>query len=398
MRKRKFGFKGGDSDDGFEDSDDDFFGGDTEDGSCFWGMVDGIDDHLDDEGELEEGWLLNKSKLGDTNLEVRIGKGSDIVCSVTCTATREKKKLGSLAAWLVRRGANVAKARFHEAGDTTSELNEVSMFFDQDGVPRPHLSAKVSRAAHKNGWLHVEEVRVDEAERGHDLSLHMINAVLSHLSVIVSLATLCPFSLNRRDESLDETARASAFNAANTKLARHFARLSFAQLANTTPESKVWFLEVGRGAVPVAARGTTDQLSVHQAAPKPTRTGANLKLFELLGTETPTSAALTKLVKEEGANVDVATAMHRAATTRRVDLLKLLRNLGGNVNHRDVLGNTPLHVACSLGEEGVAVACELERLGADIDVRNNRGQTPADARAEAKQNMSDFMRAFDLGC
>ncbi|KAJ2698106.1 hypothetical protein H4R19_005615 [Coemansia spiralis] len=75
---------------------------------------------------------------------------------------------------------------------------------------------------------------------------------------------------------------------------------------------------------------------------------------------------------------DVAgfTAFMRASQTRhsRIDLAKVLLDMGANVNHRSRFGGIALHEAI-MAQDRVAVAF-LSRSGADMDIQDNDGVSP----------------------
>jgi hypothetical protein len=65
--------------------------------------------------------------------------------------------------------------------------------------------------------------------------------------------------------------------------------------------------------------------------------------------------------------------LHDAADA--ADVYRLVYECGANVNEQDNRGNTPLHVACSSGNQNIVKA--LMRCGPDVNITNDYRQTPA---------------------
>ena len=107
---------------------------------------------------------------------------------------------------------------------------------------------------------------------------------------------------------------------------------------------------------------------------------------------------------DEGSDVnahdgDGYTLLHRAAQTRNVDAIRWIVAQGGEINVTDSLGNTPLHDTIEADIEDVyaygdrpkfRVAKLLHDLGADVTVRNVRGQTPLDVVGNYGQDAEYF--------
>lgn len=73
------------------------------------------------------------------------------------------------------------------------------------------------------------------------------------------------------------------------------------------------------------------------------------------------------------------TALHWAASTGRLDIVKILLTHGPNLERPDIIGNTPLLVAILSGHAEVAGA--LLEAGAKVDVRSKQNVTPVKAAA-----------------
>jgi ankyrin repeat protein len=57
------------------------------------------------------------------------------------------------------------------------------------------------------------------------------------------------------------------------------------------------------------------------------------------------------------------------------DVYRLVYEFGANVNEQDNIGDTPLHIACSSGNQDIVEA--LMVCGADVNITNDNKQTPA---------------------
>ncbi|VDH96411.1 Hypothetical predicted protein [Mytilus galloprovincialis] len=89
---------------------------------------------------------------------------------------------------------------------------------------------------------------------------------------------------------------------------------------------------------------------------------------------------------DEGANAECTNkdglpCIYVAIKNRRVECLPVLIDQGVEVNQKgpsSIRGNTPLHEAVTLGTSGLKVVDTLLGLGADINRKNDRGETPYD--------------------
>lgn len=92
--------------------------------------------------------------------------------------------------------------------------------------------------------------------------------------------------------------------------------------------------------------------------------------------------AIDELVKSEDADT---VSLFRAAFSYEPDKVKrILARRPDLVNFRDVDGRTPLHEACTQGDTKTVRA--LLQLGADVTIRDNGGQLPADRASAHKQH------------
>ena len=85
--------------------------------------------------------------------------------------------------------------------------------------------------------------------------------------------------------------------------------------------------------------------------------------------------------------------LHEATITKQKEMMELLIAKGVNVNAKDKAGNTALHIAAQSNSEMVML---LVSNGADIDVINNAGITPAQqAEASGHSDIADLLRNYN---
>lgn len=100
------------------------------------------------------------------------------------------------------------------------------------------------------------------------------------------------------------------------------------------------------------------------------------------------NAELLQMLYDAGADPNAAdkngkTALMSLHENRHSDLLPKLVSLGADLNQQDVAGNTALHylaiqMADCVSEDGVRMAKEMIRYGANPHIKNKRGETPRD--------------------
>lgn len=100
------------------------------------------------------------------------------------------------------------------------------------------------------------------------------------------------------------------------------------------------------------------------------------------------NAELLQMLHDAGAEPNATdkngkTALMSLHENRHSDLLPKLVSLGADLNQQDVAGNTALHylaiqMADCVSEDGVRMAKEMIRYGANPHIKNKRGETPRD--------------------
>ncbi|KAJ9107357.1 hypothetical protein QFC21_000807 [Naganishia friedmannii] len=83
------------------------------------------------------------------------------------------------------------------------------------------------------------------------------------------------------------------------------------------------------------------------------------------------------------------TPMHAAASYAHLDLLEYLISKGGDINHPDSDGETPLFTV-----ESVEVAKWMIERGAKIDVKNHEGETAAETLFEDNPEVAMYIQSL----
>jgi ankyrin repeat protein len=111
-----------------------------------------------------------------------------------------------------------------------------------------------------------------------------------------------------------------------------------------------------------------------------------------------------RLLAKAGANLDARTAssrqtaLHQAAELGNVVFVREMVKLGANVRVRMCDGSTPLHMACKAllpakALEPAEIAKILIEAGADIQAKNDEGQTPEEiAREKGRESVLTLLQ------
>eukprot|EP00912_Choanoflagellata_sp_UC4_P001911 UC4_evm1s1225 len=86
------------------------------------------------------------------------------------------------------------------------------------------------------------------------------------------------------------------------------------------------------------------------------------------------------------------TPLHIAARGGKHDVIRVLCELGANVNAKNYDGDSPLHVSARVGSWGAALLLR----GSHHDAENNRGQTPRDVALDHGRGVFAMMLRFKL--
>ena len=101
-------------------------------------------------------------------------------------------------------------------------------------------------------------------------------------------------------------------------------------------------------------------------------------------------------VNVEKANANQVTALHYAAYFGYLEVCRLLLDWRAKVDPLDWLKETPLHDAARSGQ--LSVAKLLVERGADVRLKNDKGQTASDmARSKGKTYVAEWLDLLSLG-
>jgi len=290
---------------------------------------------------------------------------------------------------------------FHDMCRTTGqEVGEcAAALFDARGRPRGAFRRRLHEAPSMvGGFLYVEELHLLKAHRGKDVGLDFLQGLLLRLRPRWTLAVIFPAGAPPLGRAVDAVER----------LARHFARIGFVQVATCEPQLHYWFL---RGSDRPIRLSLAQAAGIAVAAPRTPNVmcPADQELrAACLGTPEdkeglgsgagagrvqPTPARLRALVAN-GADPGRAHALHVCVANADLESARELLDLGAGVSERDAHGSTPLHVAASLcGRQGMlAIVCALISNGARLDAQNDEGLTPLHCAREAKRDAKTCRR------
>ena len=146
----------------------------------------------------------------------------------------------------------ILQKSFYAACDAVShELMQCSVsLFDSKGRPKACWKVKLKEECAQKGqggFLYLDEVHLLPPHRGNDVGLHSVAGLLDELRAadMCTLAVLEPFGAPARGVKVQAGAMSDAdqalCDAANVKLARHFARMGFQQVAAEGPLTSYWF-------------------------------------------------------------------------------------------------------------------------------------------------------------
>ena len=99
---------------------------------------------------------------------------------------------------------------------------------------------------------------------------------------------------------------------------------------------------------------------------------------------------LSVLLPSMQASLHRASPLHHCVGARNLDHIPAFLAAGCNINDKDILGYTPLHVATSVGsaEERVKATAALMTYGADPRMRDALGETPLESIVSKEEKNS----------
>lgn len=104
---------------------------------------------------------------------------------------------------------------------------------------------------------------------------------------------------------------------------------------------------------------------------------------------------LVKFLLHKGADIDLEKALFDAIFSKNIEMIKFVFSQGVNIDAQNKDGNTPLHLCCSVGLWGsLDIAKYLIAIGADVNIRTNKGLTPLDwAYAVCNDQAIDLLKS-----
>ena len=345
--------------------------------------------------------------------------------------------VGLISANLLPRPTN---GFFGLADEISSEMVELARIFCKSNGEATRMEnhpRMTGDAIREGGFLNIDVVEIHPDHRHQDLGLRFLHAFLTKLQGEWTLAVMFPAALGRRfchwkengptEQQEDDEAQLTEdqWETYSQSLARQFARMGFAQAGPKMDQLKAWFLTAqsyfsdALSNINNNAATTISQqwLSKQQAAqiqirqvPKPVEpTGLDKELKEavrkfpeqkdLSSPYRPSPAQQTVALQNiealilRGASVNNSCSLQTAAANIKDPrvLLTLVR-LGGDINHRDAMGNTALHVAATLMRHEAMEA--LMGMGANRQLRNLDNETPLECVEKTEASHQDFWSTF----
>lgn len=292
-----------------------------------------------------------------------------------------------------------------------AELWKVTKIFcDSRGVASRinHPILQSSKSKHEGGLLHISKIEVHPDHKGKDLGLYMIHHAFVFLRGEWSLAIIVPGILSSTSwhhegavRSLspwwkgtpeEEREREKKVEDALVKLSQYYARMGFLQASKKHPG--VWFLTSDHydKSTPDAwiPKHESSKIVMFRATKWKELTGLDLQLSDYLKRpiidELRGPSGLRNLIRC-GASIEGSNAMTLASFHDNVTLFQVLIELGGNVNHRNERGQSPLHVAAA--RQSTRMVKFLVEAGAEKDAVDEAGRTPMDCFQDSIREKED---------
>jgi len=225
-----------------------------------------------------------------------------------------------------------------------------------------------------------------------DIGLDFVSGLLNFLKGRWTLAVLFPAGSPPQGRATDAVG----------KLARHFARIGFTQVAEFEPLCQYWFVEAS-GRSQRKSKEEVAAISVAFPRKQMPLEGLDKELHEVCRSASIDNSAeefsIPKLERirsllAKGADLERSSALHVCAAAGDAESARELLERGAGVNLRDRHCSTPLHVAASLcGKRGMlGVVSLLLSYGAYLDAINQEGMTPLECARGARRQAMDFRK------
>ena len=319
------------------------------------------------------------------------------VTEVSGYIKKGKSTIGSLQAYLIDR--ENAKSHFYEDCDTVNqETMDVALAFTNShgGLLYDKIEGLEREDARhsEGGFLVVEQIELKEKYRGKDIGLDVLDTLLDHLEDRWTIAWVDP---GPTSGSLKSKLNQGSVDNICIKLARHFARLGFRQASRTAGQNSCYWYLIPEHRVREDKDRFADLEVYIEPVPNQTSHTPLIKLILESG-EHLTKAdqdTVTALVKK-GSDIDDVQGLHYAVANDKLAIVPLLLELGGNIDHQNACGDTPLHVAANMYREDVTACQILVDAGAKTDITNSRGSTPYHSAVVAADDDFKFRATFGL--
>jgi len=354
----------------------------------------------DDESDYE-GTQTSILKLGDYKLHLK--KSWPEYESITWINSSLKNpvnaSIGSMTAYLFNRGRWGNMQFWTDCDAVTQETNDIAwLFTKQDGRLKYEEIEGLDidtdkQVSSRGGFLVIEEVKIVKKDRGKDLSLKMIDALLDHLGSSWTIAWMAPFTLSSdtRNQSTEE------ISAGNIALARHFARLGFRQASiQECSQSKFWYLIPSRRTR--KAKEDVQNLPVVQMKwlDEPAEKETSNVVSAVLAPVNCKADHLESITQSltAGEDINQTEALFYAIVNDKLDVVQHLLKLGADVSYKNKYGATPLHFAAEVLK--VKMCQLLLSHGANKEALNATGKTPFEVAIAEIENHNKLVATFNL--
>mmetsp|Transcript_1190 Transcript_1190/g.1680 ORF Transcript_1190/g.1680 Transcript_1190/m.1680 type:complete len:631 (-) Transcript_1190:150-2042(-) len=257
-----------------------------------------------------------------------------------------------------------------------------------------------SELCNKGGFIHLEEVSLDKEYQGKDLGLRFTQAFFKWLEGKWTFAVLNPTPLLTPTEQrskgkplFDESLR----HQSKVKISKQFSRLGFTQASQL---NTLWWLIPQRLTFKSKEEVKTPQVwRLPKAAPL-TAKDEELRTLMDEGVQKILSVAQwqakVRACMASGASMTSSLPLHVAVSCgiSDPDSLRLLIELGADVNQVDEVLSTPLH--CAEHASNLVAITSLLQCGASLDARDLQGRTPRIIAEDLIQKTRDFYACFNI--